>query len=83
VREALAALKSARSESGGDLTLEEMLAVIRREAPARKTGGGDITSIDQLAAAVGVGEDVHESDELETSPAGSWKWRDVGRLALG
>jgi len=36
-----------------------------------------------LGAALGVGDEVPGADELEISPSGSRKWRDVGRLALG
>lgn len=61
VREALAALKAAgvRSESSGDLTLEEMLSVVKQagtavqEAPEPEIETGEIDSIEKLGAALG------------------------------
>jgi hypothetical protein len=84
VREALAALKAARPESSGDLTLEELLAAVRQaraNVPSAETSGA-ITSIGQLGDALESESEVPGDDELEVSPAGSRKWRDAGRLAL-
>jgi hypothetical protein len=96
VREAREALKAAgvRPESSGDLTLEEMLAVVKRagtavqEAPEPEIEGDEITEITsmaELATALGDGDAEFERslgiDETETSWNGSRKWRDPGRLS--
>jgi hypothetical protein len=81
VREALAALKAAGARAkSGDLSLEDLLAAVKRTRTSVQedsTSGGEIASIEQLGAALGIG------DESETSWNGSRKWRDPGRLALG
>jgi hypothetical protein len=85
-KKALLALRAAGVvEAGGDVTLEEMLAIVKQagtsvgEAPEP---GDEITSIDELGVALGVGDEVPGDDELEIHPAGSRRWRDVGRLRL-
>jgi len=58
VRESFAALRAARPEAG-DLALEELLAIVKQagalvqESPEPEAARGDITSLDELAAAVG------------------------------
>ena len=69
--EVRALLKAARvqAERGGELTLEELLAAVRQagssvqEAPALETSG-EITSLDQLAAAVGSDDEPSSIEEV-------------------
>ena len=72
--EVCALLKAARvqAESGGELTLAEMLAVIRGSGAAAKeaesleseSGDGEITTLDQLAAAVGSDDEPSSIEEV-------------------
>lgn len=94
VREALAALKAARPEESGEMSFAELLAAVKQVGTpaddevatveglgAALEASGEITTLEELAAAVGSDDEAPVS-ELETHPAGSRKWRDVGRLAL-
>ncbi len=93
VREAYAALKAAgvRPESSGELTLKELLALVKGSGaslPALETSG-EIDSIEQLGSALRVGDGIEEFEravgieaESETFST-SRKWRDPGRDRLG
>ena len=95
VREALAALKAARSEDGGEMSFAELLAAVKRvgtpaddevatvEGLGAALEGGEITTLEELAAAVGSGEEAPVSELEAQHPAGSRRWPDPGRLALG
>jgi uncharacterized protein len=64
-------------------SLNSLLASLL-EAPAPEIETGDeITTLEELAVAVGSGDVPGESDGDEQHPAGSRKWRNPGRLSRG
>jgi hypothetical protein len=91
-KKALVALRAAGVvEAGADLTLEEMLSMVKQARAAAQEEpetSGDIDSIEKLSAVLSGDKQferalglVGEGDGLERSPSGSRKWRDPGRVA--
>ena len=69
VRESLAALKAAgvRTESDGEMTWEELLAIVKSSKPEvgdETDGNGDITTLDQLADAIGTPDEEPSLEEV-------------------